>query len=54
LREGRLVEVMSTWHFTVFHLWLVHTDRRYITRPVRLFKEFASQMAPTVFPTLPI
>src|SRR5215467_10334771 len=53
LRDGRLVEVMPTWHFTLFHLWLVHTDKRYITRPVRLFKEFASQMAPTLFPTLP-
>jgi hypothetical protein len=26
---------------------------RYLTRPVRVFKEFATQMAPTLFPSLP-
>jgi DNA-binding transcriptional LysR family regulator len=53
LRDGRLVEVMPTWHFATFYLWLVHTGNRYLTRPVRLFKDFASQMAPTLFPKLP-
>jgi hypothetical protein len=53
LREGRLVEVMQKWHFTVFHLWLVHVGNRYLTRPVRVFKEFAARMAPTLFPSLP-
>lgn len=53
LREGRLVEVMPKWHFSVFHLWVVHIGNHYITRPVRVFKEFASQMAPTLFPKLP-
>jgi DNA-binding transcriptional LysR family regulator len=53
LRDGRLVEIMPTWHFTTFYLWLVHTGKPCITRPVRLFKELASQMAPTLFPTLP-
>ena len=53
LRDGRLVEVMANWHFCNFHLWLVHLSNRYITRPVRVFKEFAAQMAPTLFPTLP-
>ena len=53
LRDGRLVEVMPNWHFTTFYLWLVHTGKPCITRPVRLFKELASQMAPTLFPTLP-
>jgi DNA-binding transcriptional LysR family regulator len=53
LRDGRLVEVMPTWHFTTFYLWLVHTGKPCITRPVRLFKELASHMAPTLFPTLP-
>jgi len=53
LRDGRLVEVMPEWHFTTFHLWLVHTGSRYITRPARLFKEFALQVAPTLFPALP-
>jgi DNA-binding transcriptional LysR family regulator len=53
LRDGRLVEVLPNWHFCNFHLWLVHLGNRYITRPVRVFKEFAAQMAPTLFPTLP-
>ena len=53
IRDGRLIEVMANWHFCKFHLWLVHLGNRYITRPVRVFKEFAAQMAPTLFPTLP-
>ena len=53
LRDGRLVEVMPKWHFTVFNLWVVHVGNRYLTRPLRVFKEFASQMAPTLFPSLP-
>ena len=53
LRDGRLIEVMPDWHFSIFHLWVVHVSNRYITRPIRVFKEFASQMAPTLFPKLP-
>ena len=53
LREGRLVEVMPRWHFRTLDLWLVHLGNRYISRQVRVFKEFASQMVPTLFPTLP-
>jgi DNA-binding transcriptional LysR family regulator len=53
MREGRLVEVMPKWRFRIFHLWVVHLGNRYIPRPVRLFKEFAAQMAPTLFPKLP-
>ena len=53
LREGRLVEVMPTWHFHNFHLSVVHLGNRYIPRPVRVFKEFAAQMTPTLFPKLP-
>ena len=54
LREGKLIEVMPNWHFSSFHMWIVHLGNRYLTRPVRVFKEFAAQMAPTMFPTLPI
>lgn len=54
LRDGRLVEVMPDWRFTLFHLWLVHTGNRYLTKPVRVFKEFASATAPRLFPNLPI
>ena len=53
LRDGRLDEVMGKRHFTVFNLWLVQVGNRYLTRPVRVFKECASQMAPTLFPSLP-
>jgi DNA-binding transcriptional LysR family regulator len=53
LRDGRLIEVMPNWHLSIFHLWIVHLGNRYLTRPVRVFKEFAAQMVPTLFPTLP-
>ncbi len=53
LRDGRLVEVMPKWHFRIFNLSVVHLGNRYIPRPVRVFKEFAVQMAPTLFPLLP-
>lgn len=54
LRDGRLVEVMPEWHFQIFNLSLCHLSNRYLPRPVRVFKEFAAQMASTLFPTLPI
>ena len=53
VREGRLVEVMPDWRFRTFDLSLVHLGNRHISKPCRLFKEFASQMAPTQFPDLP-
>ena len=53
VRNGRLVEVMPKWHFRIFHLWVVHLGNRYIPRPVRVFKDFAAQMAPKLFPRLP-
>jgi DNA-binding transcriptional LysR family regulator len=53
LRSGRLVEVLPRWHFRAFHLSVVHLGHRYTPRPVRVFKEFAAQMAPTLFPRLP-
>lgn len=52
-REGRLVEVMPEWHFPTFDLSLVHMSNRLVARPVRVFKEFAVQMAPKIFPDLP-
>ena len=54
MREGRLVEVMPKWHFRTFHLSLVHLGNRYLPRPVRVFKEFATQIVPTFFPELPV
>ena len=53
LREGRLVEVMPKWRFMSFNLSMVHHGNRYIPRLVRVFKEFAVQMAPTLFSKLP-
>ena len=53
LRDGRLVEVMPNWGFRTVNLSVVHPGTRYTPRPVRVFKEFAAQMAPTLFPILP-
>jgi DNA-binding transcriptional LysR family regulator len=53
LRDGRLIEVMPKWRFRKFHLSVVHLGNRYTPRSVRVFKEFAAQMAPTLFPNLP-
>jgi len=53
LRTGRLVEVMLGWRFRTYDLVLLHLSNRHISRPVSLFKEFAVQMAPKLFPKLP-
>jgi DNA-binding transcriptional LysR family regulator len=53
IREGRLVEVMPDWRFRSFDLSLVHLGNRHISKPCRIFKDFAMQMAPTLFPDLP-
>ena len=53
VREGKLIEVMPKWHFRIFHLWIVHLGNHYMTRPVRVFKQFATQMGPKLFPRLP-
>jgi DNA-binding transcriptional LysR family regulator len=53
VREGRLVEVMPNWRLPVHDLSLVHLGNRLVPRPLRLFKEFAAQMAPKIFPDLP-
>ena len=54
LQTGRLVEIMQDWKLGVEPLSMVHLGNRHIPRPVRLFKEFAAQMAPELFPDLPI
>lgn len=53
LRDGRLVEVMPKWRFRPFNLSIVHLGNRHIPRPVRMFGEFAAEMAPKLFPSLP-
>jgi len=53
MREGRLVEVMPDWHFRSFDLTIAHLRNRYLPRPVRAFKDFAVEMVPKLFPSLP-
>jgi DNA-binding transcriptional LysR family regulator len=53
MRAGRLVEVMPDWRFPTFDLSLVHLSNRLVPKPLRVFSEFAVQMAPTLFPDLP-
>ena len=53
VRQGRLIEVMPDWRFPAWDLSLVHLGNRHISKPCRLFTEFAAQMAPALFPDLP-
>ena len=53
IRDGRLVEVMPKWRFRCFDLSMVHLGNRHLSRLLRVFKEFAAQMARTLFPSLP-
>jgi DNA-binding transcriptional LysR family regulator len=53
IRDGKLVEVMPNWRFRTNDLSLVHLSTRQVSKPCRLFKELARQMAPTLFPKLP-
>jgi DNA-binding transcriptional LysR family regulator len=53
LRDGRLIEIMSGWRFRTFDLSIVHPGNRHVSRRLRIFKEFAAQMAPKLFPKLP-
>ncbi|MFO1091601.1 MAG: LysR substrate-binding domain-containing protein [Hyphomicrobiales bacterium] len=53
-QSGKLVEVMPDWTFRAETLSMVHLGNRHIPRPVRLFKDFASQAAPSMFPALPV
>lgn len=53
LHSGALVEVMPGWRFEAEDLSIVHLGNRQVSRPVRLFKDFAVRMAPELFPVLP-
>jgi DNA-binding transcriptional LysR family regulator len=53
MHKGLLVEVMPDWHLPVFDLTIAHLRDRFVPRQVRVFKEFATQMVPKLFPTLP-
>jgi DNA-binding transcriptional LysR family regulator len=54
LREGKLEEILPKWHLPTFKLSLMHVGNRNVPRPVRVFKDFASEVVPTMFPKLPI
>jgi DNA-binding transcriptional LysR family regulator len=54
IREGRLVEVMPEWRLAPESLSMIHLSNRHVPRALRLFKEFAAQMAPSIFPDLPV
>lgn len=53
VRDGLLVEVMTSWRFRALDLSVVHLGNRQLSRPVRAFKTFAAQMVPTLFTDLP-
>ena len=53
IEEGRLVEVMPDWRFRTNDLSIIHVANRHLSKPCRLFKEFAVKMSPTLFPNLP-
>ena len=53
VRSGKLVEIMPRWRFRPFHLSMIHLSNRYIAKPVRLFKDFAAERIPLLFPNLP-
>jgi DNA-binding transcriptional LysR family regulator len=52
VRNGQLVEIMPDWRFRSYDLLMVRLGNRNMTRALRVFKEFASPMIPTLFPDL--
>ncbi len=53
LKSGRLVEVLPDWHLESVDISIVHLSNRHTARAVRLFKDFAANMAPKLFENLP-
>lgn len=51
--SGRLVEVMPQWRFPTRDLSIVHLGNRHMSRPVRMFRDFALQMMPKLAGPLP-
>jgi len=52
LRDGRLTVVMPRWRLEPVSLAIVHLGNRFMSRPVRLFKELAAETIPKLFPAL--
>ena len=53
IRDGKLVEVLPGWTLPVFDLCLVHRSDHEVSTPMRVFKDFAGDMMPKLFPQLP-
>jgi len=53
IQKGHLVEVMPQWRFRTIDLSCVHLGNRHTPTAVRLFKEFAAEIAPKLFTNLP-
>ena len=53
MRKRRLVEVLPGWTLPVFDLSLVHPPYRQLPKNMRLFKDFAEDFVPRMFPVLP-
>lgn len=54
VRSDRLIEVMAPWRFPTYDLNVVHPGSRNIPLAVRAFKDFAAQLAPRLFPGMPV
>jgi DNA-binding transcriptional LysR family regulator len=52
LRDGGLIEVMPQWRFQAEKMSIVHLGNHYVSRAVRLFKEMAAELIPTLLPKL--
>jgi DNA-binding transcriptional LysR family regulator len=52
IKNGDLVEVMPPWRFRSLDLSLLHLGGPHVPKAIRLFKEFATQFAPTLVPSL--
>jgi hypothetical protein len=44
---------MPDWHLPVFDLTIANLRDRYLPRQVRIFRDFAAQMVPGLFASLP-
>jgi DNA-binding transcriptional LysR family regulator len=54
MEGGSLVEVLPDWKWPAFDMKVVHLGSRYLARAVRAFIDVAAQVAPALFPDLPV
>ncbi|MEQ9209476.1 MAG: LysR substrate-binding domain-containing protein, partial [Pseudomonadales bacterium] len=50
IKKGLLVAVMPSWKFEAVEISLVHLGNRHIPRQVKLFKDYALEAVPNLFP----